>query len=79
MDIVRDHLERNRSALGLAAEDIDEIVVRDRYRTEKSGLTHLYLRQQIDGIDVEGADMVAAVDREGRLLSKARQRRASID
>ena len=70
LDVCRDHLERNRVGLGLARDDLDEVVVRHRYRTEKSGLTHLYLRQQIDGIDVEGADLVAAVDRNGRMLSQ---------
>ncbi|MEE2673379.1 MAG: M36 family metallopeptidase [Myxococcota bacterium] len=63
------HLERNRATLGFGAVDLDEIVVRHRYRTEKSGLTHLYLRQQVGGIDVEGADAVVAVDRDGRMLS----------
>ena len=70
LDISLDHLERNRAALGFGAADFDEIVVRNRYRTEKSGLTHLYLRQQVGGIDVEGADLVAAIDRDGRMLSQ---------
>ncbi len=70
LEICRDYLARNRTALGFSVDDLDELVLRDRYRTEKSGLTHLYFRQQIDGIDVEGADLVAAVDRDGKLLSQ---------
>lgn len=70
LDISRDHLQRNRSRLGFAPDDLAEIVVRDRYRSRGSGLTHLYLRQQIDGIGIEGSDWVAAVDRNGRLVSR---------
>jgi cysteine-rich repeat protein len=69
-DIARGHLQRNRRALGFSADDLDGFVLRQQHRSAKSGLTHLYFRQQIDGIDVEGADLVSAIDREGRLLSQ---------
>jgi len=69
LDSTLDYLARNRVALGLAADDLDQIALRDRYRSDRSGLTHLYLRQQVDDIDVEGSDWVAAVDRSGRIVS----------
>lgn len=68
--IARDHWERNRAVYGLGQDDLDGIVLDHRYRTDKSGLTHLYFRQQIGGIDVEGASWVTAVDRDGRILSQ---------
>ncbi|HIF94126.1 MAG TPA: metallopeptidase [Myxococcales bacterium] len=69
-DIARSHLQRNRRALGFSVGDLDGFVLRQQHRSAKSGLTHLYFRQQIDGIDVEGADLVSAIDSEGRLLSQ---------
>jgi hypothetical protein len=51
LDVTRDHLERNRIAYGLDKSDLAELVLRDSYRTERTGLSHLYLRQQIRGID----------------------------
>ena len=70
LEICRQHLQRNKAAKGLSADDLAELVVRDRYQTRRTRTTHLYLRQQIDGIDVEGADFVAAIDSRGRLLTE---------
>ncbi|MFQ5416633.1 MAG: M36 family metallopeptidase, partial [Myxococcota bacterium] len=63
------YLRDRRSAMGLAIADVGEMVVRDRHVTTRTGVTHLYLRQQIGGIDIFKAGAIAAVDREGRLVS----------
>jgi extracellular elastinolytic metalloproteinase len=64
-----DYLHSQRVAMGFEAEDIEDLAVTDRYRTSQTGLTHLYLRQRIDGIPVEGAEISMAVDAQGRLVS----------
>ena len=66
----RRYLERNRDRMGMTNVDLDKLVVRNRYISSRTGTTHLYMRQQIHGIPVEGTDRVAAVDRRGRLLSQ---------
>ena len=43
--------------------------MRDRYRARRTGITHLYLRQQLGGIDVFNAGASLATDRDGRLVS----------
>ncbi len=70
LEIALDHLRGDRLRLGLASDDLAELVVTDRYRTRRTGTTHLYLRQQVDGIDVFSADLTAVVDRDGRILTR---------
>jgi cysteine-rich repeat protein len=62
------YLRAQRGRLGLADDDLDELAVRDRYRARRTGLTHLYLRQQLGGIDVFNASASLATDRDGRLI-----------
>jgi len=64
-----DYLRAQRGRLGLAGDDLDELPVRDRYQTRRTGITHLYLHQQIGGIDVFNAGASLATDREGRLVA----------
>src|SRR5262245_18789816 len=59
----------NLRARGLAAGDVDGLVVRDRYVTRHTGVTHLYLRQQIHGIEVFKGGVSAAVDARGRVIA----------
>jgi extracellular elastinolytic metalloproteinase len=55
--------------MGMAADDLEELQVVDRYVTRRTGTTHLYLRQSVAGIEVHGADVTLAIDRSGRLLA----------
>ena len=64
-----DYLRAQRGRLGLAGDDLDELAVRDRYRARRTGITHLYLSQQLGGIDVFNAGASLATDRDGRLVS----------
>ena len=63
------YLRTQRARLGLAADDLEELPVRDRYTAPRTGITHLYLRQQLDGIDVFNAGVTLATDRDGRLVA----------
>lgn len=46
------HLEQNRAALGLTAADLAEVNVSDVTVSRLSGVTTIYLEQQLDGIAV---------------------------
>lgn len=69
LDLVRDYLARQRLALGLSPADLADIEVTDRYVSDVSGLTYLYLRQRLGGIPVHGATINASVTPDGRILS----------
>lgn len=46
------HLEKNLVKLGLQATDISEIEVTDNYVDKRTGITHMYLRQNYQGVPV---------------------------
>ena len=63
------HLEANKSTLGLTRADLAETVVQDAVTTAHSGLTHLYLKQRLDGIPVANRVTNFNIDAEGQVLS----------
>ena len=70
LQIALDHLETDRARLGLESDDLDALAVDDRYLARRTGITHLYLKQRVDGIDVFGGNVTMAVDRDGRILTR---------
>jgi cysteine-rich repeat protein len=68
LDIARQYLETNRAALGLKDADLADSILTDRYTTRHNGLTHLYWRQRLAGIEVLGGDLNVSVTTEGRMI-----------
>jgi hypothetical protein len=68
LDLSLRYLRENRASLGLTAADLDEWVLGDRVTSPHTGLTHLYLRQRLAGIDVLGGDLTVSVTTDGRLI-----------
>lgn len=66
-DIVLNYLTIHRAELGLQSADI-QFVVTDRYVSQHTGVTHLYLQQQVNGLMVKGAVINASVTAEGRIV-----------
>ena len=64
IDYVRDHA----AELGLDDDDVAQIRVSASYTSKHNRVTHVYLRQQRDGIDVANANMTVNIDRLGNVL-----------
>ncbi len=62
-------LQKYRIELGLTESDLAEMVFRDSYVSQKSGITHLYFSQQLAGIPVYKGDININIDREGRIIN----------
>lgn len=58
------------SALGLAAADVADFAVTDVVPTRHNGLTHVYLRQRVNGLEVLGAEMNLSFKRDGRTFTR---------
>jgi hypothetical protein len=69
LDLVLDYLRSNHGRYGLNAADVKEVALVDRYRSDHNGVTHLYIRQQLRGLDVIGAEINANVAADGRIIS----------
>ncbi len=69
LDIALTYVRDNARALGLSGDDIRDVVVTDRYTSEHNGVTHVYLRQRYNGIDVFGADINVNVAADGSIIN----------
>lgn len=67
--IVRDYLLANLAQYQLTEADVLEYVVTDRYVAHHTGVTHLYFRQKVHGLEIFGANLNAHVLPDGRILT----------
>ena len=67
--LARRYVRENLAALGLEAADLDDWILSDRTLTRRAGLTHLYFRQRLAGIEVRGGDLSVSVLADGRLIA----------
>jgi len=68
-DIAIDYVGDHRGDLGLTAADVADIRVTDVYESAHNGVTHVYLGQQLEGLDVSGAAATVNVAEDGSVLS----------
>jgi extracellular elastinolytic metalloproteinase len=62
------YLQANHEALKLTPADIEALVVNSQHLSAPTGITHLYLQQQIDGVPVYNAIVNVAIGRDGRVV-----------
>ena len=53
--MVQDFLEEHKSELELQANDIRDWVIYDHYKSKKSDITHVHIRQKHAGIEIYNA------------------------
>ena len=63
-------LARQASELGLAAADVADFAVTDVVPTRHNGLTHVYLRQRVNGLEILGAEMNLSFKRTGETFTR---------
>ncbi|HET9540960.1 MAG TPA: M36 family metallopeptidase [Candidatus Limnocylindria bacterium] len=67
--IVINHVRGHARGLGLRAADVADIAVTKSYTDAHNGVTHVYLRQRYNGIEVYNANANANVARDGSIIS----------
>jgi len=68
-DIVLNYFREQGQAQGFAAADLTDLVVTDEVLTQHNGVTHVYLSQRVNGLEVVNAVANANVTRNGAILS----------
>ena len=63
------YLTSHADLLGLVPADVLDSVVTDQYADSDTGMTHIYLRQELNGLEVVNANMNVNVTADGRVLS----------
>ncbi len=69
-DLVAADLATRAAALGLVAGDIADFAVTDVVPTRHNGLTHVYLRQRVNGLEIAGAEMNYSFRRAGDVFTR---------
>jgi len=70
-EIARTYLRDAALELGLEAADVEDVAVTDVVPSARNGVTHVYLRQRVHGLEIDGAEMGIHVDRQGRIFHRA--------
>jgi hypothetical protein len=68
VDIALAYVHDSAAALGLTSADVSDVMVTSELQNEHNGVTHVYLRQRFNGIEVHGAEMNVNVARDGRVF-----------
>ncbi|MEM8560263.1 MAG: M36 family metallopeptidase, partial [Bacteroidota bacterium] len=71
VDAALRHVAQQADALGVIAADVADLVVTDAVPSRRSGLTYVYVRQAVGGIEVLGTELTVAVDRDGRVVHRS--------
>ncbi len=68
LEIALNYLNENQAFLGLSQPDLSNQVVKDQYVTQHNGVTHIYLRQQHNGIELFGGDIAIHIAKDGSVI-----------
>lgn len=69
VDLALRHIEKNREKLGLTSDDISNYIVNDLYQSKHNGVTHVYLKQTHNDIELSGAIINVNILPDGRILN----------
>jgi len=58
-----------QSEHNLSSNDLSDFVITDQYTDNHNGVTHIYLRQRVNGIEIFDANSNMHIDRKGNLIS----------
>lgn len=69
LDIALAYLDEQASNLGLAKEDAAQVVVTDRYTDEDTGVVHIYLSQELNGLRIANATASVHLTKAGEIVA----------
>ena len=69
-EIALSHLRAAATELDLTASDVADVAVTDLVPSGHNGVTHVYLRQRVNGLEIDGAEMGIHIDRQGRIFHR---------
>src|SRR5690242_7289841 len=66
---VRSLYQSKLTAFGLTDKDISDFVITDQYTDQSTGITHIYIRQKVNGIEIFNANSAIHLDRNGETVA----------
>ena len=71
LDIALDYIGQLPQKSLMTSDDLAELKVQDRYTSKHNGITHIYFRQRLDGLEVANAQISINIHRDGRVINMA--------
>ncbi len=68
-EVAAEFLASRAEHFGVTAADLAEAALTDVVPSRHNGVTHLYYRQRVNGLEVDGSEVSVHVDRRGRVFS----------
>ncbi len=68
LQIALRQVEQNHKIWNLSDEDVTDLIVSDQYLSQNNGVTHLYLQQRFQGIEVFNALLNFNITKDGEVL-----------
>ena len=56
-EIALDYVRQRETARGLSQADLADVIVMDQYTSASNGVTHIYLRQRYQGLEILDANI----------------------
>ena len=69
LTIATAYLQAHAEKMNIAAGDLDELELQYQYVSQHNGVTHLFFKQSVHGIEVVNGDLNVNVDRQGRIIN----------
>ena len=69
LQIVQAYIAAHKADYGLTDDDISDVIVTDLYTDAHNGVTHIYMRQRHQGIEVYNANLSTHVTSDGRIIN----------
>ena len=69
LDVAKDYLLANASTLGLSPRDITQALVTDQYTDTATDVTHIYLRQTYNGLEIANTSLVINLTADNRVIN----------
>lgn len=69
LDVAKRFLADHAAEMGLAAGDLSGMRVTDRYADADAGVTHIYFRQRVNGLDVANAALSVHLTRDNEVIA----------
>lgn len=69
VDVAVEFARKSKDKLGLTDDDLTGLQLEDEYTDSHNGVTHVYLRQQIDGLEVVDADLATHLTKDGEVIT----------
>ena len=69
LNIALDFIRSHAGDLGLTSNDLINLVVTDQYVSEQNGVTHIYLRQTLNDLEVVNAEINVNISARGQVIN----------